>query len=911
MKTLKSHNISTLCGVPFEGYCIGRDNIEYDYQIIKPYSLFETHMATILQEIQKWSDGLPAWQQHAIARIYAQGVLTAQDYEDIYVLLKAAHNIADPSGLTASKLAHDEVAVQPAAGQLIQIAAIKNLRNVNALAEGQRLTLAARGLTVIYGENGSGKSGYSRVFKHACRARDRREAILPNANEDPGKAGIPQATFELHVNGVAHEVQWILGQVAPAQLSSIAIFDSHCARAYLDNHGDFAYVPYGLDILKKLVDALTTLKSMATKEHGQNLPDDRLFADLRQTKTKVGVLLSSLSSRTKPVEIESLAVWSEDKTAEHGKIVAALNEADPKLKAKALRNQATRFENLAARIDKTIAFVDDAQLLELVAAVHTSKVAAGAAELASRAFRETPGLLPGTGGEAWKRLFKAARSFAVESHLDKVFPHLGEESACPLCQKILQADGAARLVLFDEFVERQTEQEAKTAKQVADISVEAIRLANVELLIDEALNNEMAVRDQALAERCSAIQKWLIDRRASMLAACLPDGDWANLVQLIESPAPALRLLSEQLVAEAEVLEATLDEAKRAKLIIARDELDACRRLSELKTAVLLAIDKHVLTHKLNACVTAASGTGPISKKATQLSDTVATKEVVAALNAELESLNVHKLKVVMRPASTRGKTQFKLALEMLGKRDATEILSEGEQRSIAIASFLAEIRLGKGVGGVVFDDPVSSLDHSRREYVARRIAKEALARQVIVFTHDLFFLNVLIHEARALEIEPACRSLRRAPAGYGVADESMPFEGASTKDRVGMLRVMLDEAKRLSKGGDEKGYRREAREIYAHLRMSWERAVEELLFNNVVLRFRKGIETNRLNKVFVDPVDVATITKNMGKCSNYTGHDGAIQANLAIPDPAEIEEDIKILDEWRKIASDRINKKK
>ena len=159
--------------------------------------------------------------------------------------------------------------------------------------------------------------------------------------------------------------------------------------------------------------------------------------------------------------------------------------------------------------------------------------------------------------------------------------------------------------------------------------------------------------------------------------------------------------------------------------------------------------------------------------------------------------------------------------------------------------------------------------------------------------------------------MEPACRSLRRAPAGYGVADESMPFEGASTKDRVGILRQMLVEATRLRKENDDKGYRREARDIYAHLRVAWERAVEELLFNNVVMRFRKGVETNRLNKVTVDPADVEAITKNMGKCSNYTGNDGAIQANFAIPLPPEIEQDIKILDDWRKAASERISKKK
>ena len=118
-----------------------------------------------------------------------------------------------------------------------------------------------------------GGLGYTRVFKQACRARDQREAIHPNANEEPGKAGPAQAEFELMVDGAAQDVHWLSGKVAPEQLSAVSIFDWHCARAYVDNHGDFAYVPAGLDILKRLVEVCGELKTKAVKEHGDNAPD--------------------------------------------------------------------------------------------------------------------------------------------------------------------------------------------------------------------------------------------------------------------------------------------------------------------------------------------------------------------------------------------------------------------------------------------------------------------------------------------------------------------------------------------------------------------------------------------------------------------------------------------------------------
>lgn len=137
---------------------------------------------TILHEIHTWSKGLPAWQQDAIARLYADRILSAADLNDLYALAKAEAGIPDPDGRVAQKLHDAQVAPPSNPARIVLLTAIKELANVNALANGAQLPIARAGVTTIYGENGVGKSGYSRVFKKACRARDRREPILPNAN---------------------------------------------------------------------------------------------------------------------------------------------------------------------------------------------------------------------------------------------------------------------------------------------------------------------------------------------------------------------------------------------------------------------------------------------------------------------------------------------------------------------------------------------------------------------------------------------------------------------------------------------------------------------------------------------------------------------------------------------------------
>ena len=120
---------------------------------------------TILAEIQKWSEGLPAWQRHAIAVLYERPTPTGADLDDIYALLKASKGIADPKNRQARVLTPEQVAAPHVEAGAVQLTAIRDLRGVNALAAGKTLPISPAGLTVIYGDNGAGKSGYSRVLR--------------------------------------------------------------------------------------------------------------------------------------------------------------------------------------------------------------------------------------------------------------------------------------------------------------------------------------------------------------------------------------------------------------------------------------------------------------------------------------------------------------------------------------------------------------------------------------------------------------------------------------------------------------------------------------------------------------------------------------------------------------------------
>ena len=825
----------------------------------------------------------------------AKQTLTADDQDDLLALLKLAQGIPDPKNRKPKPLSADQIPAPVKVTTHVELRSMKNLRYVNAIAENQHLCFSAAGISVIYGDNGSGKSGYSRVLKRACRARDQAEAIHPNANLPAGKAGAPEATFEIAVDGVAKDAYWTQGKTAPPELSSFAIFDSRCARAYLDSEDDFSYVPYGLDVFEVLAKLCKQLKISIDAEHAQSSPDLTALVPL-QGDNPVGKLIASLSAKTTTAQIDALATLTQEELAQHVALDKSLKENNPKEKATQLRLRARRVAAIATNATNKAALVNHGVITKLRGLADSYRTAQAAAALAAKQFKEGGNLLPGTGGEAWRELFDAARRFAVESHPDKAFPDLGTDAPCPLCQQPL-AEGAARLLRFETFIQQEAEKASQAHRSTLYAEYKPFIAHILTLNLDDVTYGEIEALDPQLAVDTKAFEPLLTARQEAIKGAVLSH-QWDGIDQALVNPAARLQALADKLNTEAETLEKASDEKARATLQKQFSELDARVRLSQVRDAVVTAVTKLSHQAKLAQCLSAVK-TNAISLKASELAEKVVSKELAEALNREFKALGVGTLRVSLQSRTDRGKALHKLKLELPQSRSPGDILSEGEQRAVAIGSFLAEVGLSGGKGGIVFDDPVSSLDHRRRERVAKRLAIEAAQRQVIVFTHDIYFLCLLAEEAKLAGVPIATQSLTRRAEGFGVADPDLPFEGKNASKRISALKAQHQSIAKLHKDGEEQEHRKQTVDAYFRLRMTWERAIEEVLLREVILRFRKGVETQRLAGVVVDDDDYAQVNAGMTKCSNYA-HDKALLGGVAIPDPDELLVDIMRLEAWR-----------
>lgn len=850
---------------------------------------------SLLNDILAWATtDLTQWQRDAVRRLFQKGTLDRQDLDDLYALLKSSHGLPDPQNRQPVPLAKEHFPAHESNLDSVVLRAMRDLKHVNRIAPGQKLEFAPRGMTMIYGGNASGKSGYSRVLKRACRARDLSETVHSDAFDGKAAARIPEATFDIEVGGHANSLLWKRDILPPDEISTIAVFDGKCARAYLDTEQDVAYLPYGLDIVENLGQRiLPELTQRLNAEIGAIDTDTAPFADLLGD-TVVGKMIASLSAATDPQRVTTLATLTDDETKRLAELEKTLAESDPKAKAKALRLSAQRMDGLVARIDKTIALVNDVAVATLRSYDTEAEAASKVEVVAAANFRAGESLLPGTGEQVWKDLFETARRFSTEhAYPDKPFPHVGPGAQCPLCQQLFNQEGAKRMQRFEDFVKHDTATVAAEKRAQRKKAEQKISGASLGFGLDAATTEELKQLNAILLNTTQEFESKVEARRAWMLAAVKTHA-WDGAPSLDDDPRWGLKSLSTKFVAQATDLDKVGDEKQKKALEAERAELRARASLSPRLKSVLDVVQRMQIKARLTKCKDDLK-TKAISDKAREFANQAVTTALKNALDKEFQALGVGYIKTKLNPRVEQGKMKHKLLLDLAATKKLDEILSEGEQRAIAIGSFLAELHLAGHRGGIVFDDPVSSLDHNWRKNVASRLVEEARKRQVIIFTHDTVFLGELRDVIEQHKLDHLIHHLEWMGDRPGRVSPGLPWGHKSYKERVDTLEK---EQKALEKNWpaypneDESAKMRHA---YSLLRATVERVIQDVVFNGVVQRYRDWIRVDHLNEVVgftaAEYQEIARLHKAC--CDVIDAHDASSAKNAPVPNARQLGKDI------------------
>ncbi len=854
----------------------------------------------VLKEILSWSSDRPPWQRDALRRLVTQGDLEEADVADLADLCKARHGLAEkrtPTPLESKHLPDSGPGIKP-----VSLTSLTHHRGVNALGQDQTIEFGPA-LTVVYGENAAGKSGYTRILKRACRARGAEE-ILGNvvAGNAPNR---PSATIKYAIDGEARDLVWDDDQPPDISLSRVSVFDRHCASVYVAQQTDVAFRPLGLDLFDKLSGVCETVKQVLDKER-KILAAETLELSGVPDGTQVHELLSHLTSLTNPDAVRNLAALSDaDRTqiADLRKRLHELQSDDPQKTARALELRAKRTGALAAKIKAVAELLSDGALAEIFSARdRVIELGRAAADLHRGAFEHQP--LPDTGSAAWRALWDAAERFSsTNAYPDESFPVTLKDSRCVLCQQELKEEAAQRLRQFHEFLTStvQRQRDEATAKYRDDQKRLTDLVVNDEST-EEGLE-ELELEDSALADALRAALGSSDARRQAVMTA-LSDGSPcpSDLPDSALNAQPLLDLVAKLNERATELKKANHQEVI-AKFQGELRELEARQVLADNLEAVLNEIERKKKIAAYELCIKDTT-TNAITKKSTEVTKQAVTDHLAKSFKDNLSALSFRHIEVEMVPArGSRGSLFHKLQLRRAPGVSVPSVVSEGEARCLSIASFFAELSTAAEHSAILFDDPVSSLDHVWRGNVAERLVVEAESRQVVVFTHDIVFLLAIAEKAEKHGVDLKHQHLRRDSTTAGLSSQRLPWAVMKVKDRIGQLKALFQDADKLHRDGDQTRYEKEASYIYGALRETWERAVEEVLLVGVVERFRNSVQTQQAKHLAdICDDDCRALDAGMTKSSMWlTGHDQAAAQNAPFPEPSDLLDDITALENWVK----------
>lgn len=850
---------------------------------------------TLTEDLCEWVGQQPAWQQDLSRRLLSRSHLDGSEYDEALAVVLAAHGALDDGeeAPTPHGVALQDFPASAHTGETPRLLSFGRTRGVGSLSETGELQFARDGLTVAFGANAAGKSTYVGALKTVCRAVDGNEVLRSNVfAAEPAE----QVAMLQTVTGTAEPVgrRVDLRDPEEPQMSSISVFDVSCAELYIDGDNAIAFVPSVLLLLARLVP--TQLRMRADVERRQAQAQARMprFDDI-PADTDARRRVDQLRAGTDLDELRRFVTLSDAERERLTAVRAAVAAADAdeaEEHANAASRDATQAEELAANVRTLADAIADEKVGALAAVAGEASTSKAAVEAAAAEFAGLS--IQGVGDEAWRRMWEAARDFVAATPAPGAFPPPAD-SPCPLCLQPLSATAADNLAHFESHVHSALSERARTDAR--------------------ALSQALAVLNDQLAARCrgafltslgesdtelaSSIDTFLQSAEARMSAMRAAPGSM-DVPPLASDPCPQLNAWAAVRRQHAETLMAATQPEEASRLRTELVELDARSNLARRMSDVQAAVAEHARIAGLANAFTDLN-TNRVTRCQREFAETAVTSVLEAKLSQEMGALGCGHIPVELRARGAGGETFVGLRLiGAAGSPAVSEILSEGEQRALSLAFFLAEVATAEHDGGILLDDPVSSLDDERRAYIAGRLVEEALQRQVIVFTHDMHLVVDLGDQAKKRDVSVEHQWVWREGNEAGRVDAEPPFTAKNFKARVGALSLRIQEWDNQEPAANQDEALRRARDFYRDMRATWERGVEERLFRGVVQRFQREVKTTSLARVEITDALKRAVDTGMTRCSLFL-HDAAEGTLTAIPGRAELSLDFAVLDQFQR----------
>lgn len=844
-------------------------------------------------DFEKWLNERNSWLQTAAKQLIDNKRLPSEvELAELVRLCKLeAAKQNDPRFMKVVPGAFSAGLVQ----RVVRVEEVSQVFGVNAIKPGASLPFGAGSLAVIYGQNGSGKSSFSRLLKQLCGSRSKDE-IRPNVFSNEEHKCSTQC--RITVDGKPVEITWQAGAEAHAMLKYAQVFDSKTATQYM-GRTESSYEPSSMRFISLLIQISGMVSEQLGREKEKLVSALPVFPnDLAETAENTW--FCSLKASVSAEKIEAFCQYGNDFEDERIKGEALLAEKDIKGRLVAIGKETIALESIKQAMKLLKESLTDGKAEELFKAKELAVAARKAANIVAQQVFATAPLL-GVGETAWKQMWDQARNYSIaHAYHGRDFPVTTGGAHCVLCQQELTEEGSARLKSFEAFITAGLETTAKHAEATsAALIANVVQMPSIEDWIARLLHLKFD-ENFARASYDSLMARHL------QFAGCAAVGaistfDWALIDQAIEKRAA-------DLIAEKISLTQLQQDGQRQQLEKRVKQLKALQWLFQNKMAILAERERLVTVDLLDKA-TRLTASNSLTTKRTELGRTELDAGYQTRFVAELKALGGRRLPVVPQSKS-QGKGIITFGLTLVGARAGFTpdvILSEGEARIVALAAFLADTTGSNQLAPFIFDDPISSLDQDFEERVVARLVELAKTRQVIIFTHRLSLVSIIEAVIKKHSENPdnekiihTVQSLRRLDKISGIIAQHSLRDAKPDKALNAVRDHVIPKLKKYQAEADADAYDLTVKSACSDFRIILERTVEFVLLNDVVVRFRRDVMTKGklrgIAKVIAEDCDL--IDMLMTKYSVYE-HSQADELPLVPVELDEFERDVLTLIAW------------
>ena len=268
-----------------------------------------------------WANEQDAWVRRLVAIVLSShrpiSELQADELYDMYLAEKGLEDAYCPE---EPPLAYPTDGA--AAAEDLRLIKLSNVNGVNALMPGSEIEFCEN-LTILYGENGTGKTGYARILKRLGALRDAEE-IIPNIHRS--RTTTPTARIDFRLGDAEKTLTWN-NEVGVSPFTRMSIFDSPAVNLRVDENLSYVYTPAEISLFGYVTGGIRAVQDLGSRSVQEMAPTTNPFLRHFERGTPIYQHIESLGAATDLPALEALSVLPPNAVEERERLereVAAL-----------------------------------------------------------------------------------------------------------------------------------------------------------------------------------------------------------------------------------------------------------------------------------------------------------------------------------------------------------------------------------------------------------------------------------------------------------------------------------------------------------------------------------------------------------------------------------------------------------